>query len=132
MPLLTINSTRAVDTQRKETFFEEVATLYAEMMDSSTEFLSVKLHRLSREDVWLGRADPDADIVILEADIRGGRPHDQRRAFALAFMEKLHDEWEIPHDNMKVVFTEHEGPHLMGYNRVGSQWSQSGGQDENR
>jgi hypothetical protein len=71
----------------------------------------------------LGRAvQSDPDVVVLEADIRTGRPPDQRREFAVAFMDTLHDEWGIPHPNMKVVFTEHEGTHMMGYDRVGSDW----------
>ena len=37
-------------------------------------------------------------------------------------MKRFHEEWKIPKANMKVVFTEHEGSHMMGYDRVGSDW----------
>lgn len=128
MPLLTINSTRRVAPEKKEPFIESVAELYADVMDSETRFLSVRFHAVDRENLWLGRAESDSDIVVLEADIRAGRPPDQRRAFATQFMEKLHAEWGIPHPNMKVVFTEHEGAHMMGYDRVGGDWSPADGE----
>lgn len=127
MPLLTINSTRRIASDEKEPFIETVAELYADMMDSKTRYLSVRFRTVDQEDLWLGRAEDGADIVVLEADIREGRPPDQRRDFALEFMEKLHAEWGIPHPNMKVVFTEHEGTHMMGYDRVGGEWSLSDG-----
>lgn len=123
MPLLTVNSTKKIAPEAKEAFFEDVASLYADVMDSETSFLSIRFCNVSREDIWLGRAtESESDVVVLEADIREGRPPEQRRAFALSFMEKIHREWDIPHPNMKVVFTEHEGSHLMGYDRVGGDW----------
>ena len=128
MPLLTINSTRQIEPGEKEPFLESVAELYADVMDSETRFLSVQFRAVDRGDLWLGRAESDSDIVVLEADIREGRPPDQRRDFALGFMEKLHAEWDIPHPNMKVVFTEHEGTHMMGYDRVGGEWSPPDGE----
>lgn len=120
MPLLTI--TTSADPPETQSFLGGVADLYADVMDSETRFLTVNLRRSAREDLWLGRADPDEPIVLLEADIREGRPADQRRSFAVAFMQKVRNEWGVPEANMKVAFTEHEGAHLMGYDRVGGDW----------
>lgn len=122
MPLLTINSTVAPES--KESFFGEIAELYADVMESETEFLSVNFRPSAREDLWLGRADPDAPVVVLEADVRAGRSLADRREFALRFMERVRSEWALPAANMKVVFTEHEGSHMMGYDRVGEDWSE--------
>ena len=97
--------------------------MYADEMDSKTRFISMQFRTIPREDMWLGRADPNSDIVLLEADVREGRPTDQRRSFALEFMEKFHEDWDIPQPNMKVVFTEHKGTQMMGYDRVGSDWT---------
>lgn len=120
MPLLTV--TTSVDPPAKQSFLAGVADLYVDVMDSDRHFLTVDLRPSERENLWLGRADPDEPIVLLEADIREGRPADQRRSFAVAFMQKVHDELGVPEANMKVVFTEHEGAHLMGYDRVGGDW----------
>lgn len=122
MPLLTINSTKSVPADGRAPLLEAVAELYADVMDSEMRFLSVNLRPTERGNLWLGRADPASDIVVLEADIRAGRPPEQRREFALAFMDMIHEKWNIPHPNMKVVFTEHEGSHMMGYDRVGGDW----------
>lgn len=120
MPLLTI--TTSVDPPETQPFLAGVADRYADVMDSETRFLTVNLRQSDREDLWLGRADPEEPIVLLEADIREGRPADQRRTFALAFMQEVRDAWGVPEANMKVVFTEHEGSHLMGYDRIGGDW----------
>lgn len=122
MPVLSISSTADPDAATKASFFDELAVLYAEVMESQTSFVSIKFHPISEGDLWLGRADPESDIVLVEADVREGRPVSQRRKFALECMEKFHAEWEIPHSNMKVVFTEHEGVEMMGYERVGDDW----------
>lgn len=120
MPLLSITASR--DPPEKRAFLDWVADCYADEMDSETRFLTASFRRCAREDLWLGRADPDQPVVVLEADVREGRPPDQRRAFALAFMDRVHGNWGVPESNLKVVFSEHEGAHLMGYDRVGGDW----------
>ena len=123
MPLLTITTSVHLDEPAKERFFEELAETYAEIMDSETRFLSIAFHSVDRTDLWLGRAtDSTDDLVVLEADVRRGRPVAQRREFALAAMDRFHDEWNVPQPNMKVVFTEHDGPQMMGYDRIGGDW----------
>ena len=122
MPLLTISTAADPNPADREEFLEDLADLYAEVMDSETSFVSIRFQSVDPEDIWLGRAEPGAPIVLLEADIREGRPVSQRRSFALDAMERFREEWEVPPPNMKVVFTEHEGSHMMGYDRVGSDW----------
>ena len=123
MPLLTITTSVEPDVSTKEPFFEDLAETYAVIMDSETRFLSIVFHSIDRTDLWLGRAtDPADDLVILEADIRRGRPVAQRREFAIAAMERFQEEWNVPRPNMKVVFTEHDGPQMMGYDRIGGDW----------
>jgi phenylpyruvate tautomerase PptA (4-oxalocrotonate tautomerase family) len=122
MPLLTITTTADPDRENREAFLEDFADLYADVMDSETSFVSIRIQPVPAEDLWLGRAEPGAPIVLLEADIREGRSVSKRREFALEAMERFHAAWEMPYPNMKVVFTEHDGAHMMGYDRVGSDW----------
>lgn len=72
--------------------------------------------------MWLGRQEP-GDLLFFDADVREGRAHEHRRAFALDVMDEMASRWEVPGSNMKVVFTEHEGPLMMGYDRIGGTWS---------
>ncbi|MFB6310893.1 MAG: 4-oxalocrotonate tautomerase family protein [Salinirussus sp.] len=122
MPLLSLTGSINPEPAAKTEFFESVADTYVDIMDSKRSFLSVSYDRLDRSDLWLGRADPEEPILLLEADIRKGRPTEQRREFAVAFMDAARDRFGLPRENLKVVFTEHEGPHLMGYDRVGGSW----------
>jgi hypothetical protein len=69
----------------------------------------------------LGRA-VDGPKLFLDAEIRRGRPFERKRAFALAVMEHVGDEFDVPEKNMKIVFTEHPGEAMMGMERVGGEW----------
>lgn len=122
MPLLRF--TTAIEATKEEwrEFARAVAALYADHMDTRTDHVAVERTRADRADLWLGRGVPGG-IVFLDADIREGRSHDRRREFALAVMNRLASRWGVPEPNMKVVFTEHEGPLMMGYDRVGGDWS---------
>jgi len=42
-------------------------------------------------------------------------------------MERVRDAFGVPTPNLKVVFTEHDGPSMMGYDRVGGEWTPDGG-----
>ena len=126
MPLLSLTGSvdRAAVTEAG--LLETIADLYVDRMDSKRSFLSVTYDELPRESVLLGRADTGAPVLLLEADVRRGRPVDQRREFAVAAMDAAREALALPRENLKVVFTEHEGPHLMGYDRVGGEWESDG------
>lgn len=131
MPLLRF--TTAIDATETEwrTFVRRVAELYAETMNTETSHVAVERNRHTRDELWLGRGEPGG-MVFLDADIRKGRSHEQRRAFAVAVMDDLADRWGVPTPNMKVVFTEHQGQLMMGYDRVGDDWSPRGSEDTDR
>lgn len=122
MPLLSITGSIDPEPAEAADFFEATADAYVDIMDSRRSFLSVTYDELERSHLWLGRADPDEDVIVLEADVREGRPPEQRRKFGMVFMDDARERFDLPRENLKVVFTEHEGPHLMGYDRVGGAW----------
>lgn len=123
MPLLSIATNRRIDTDAKRSFSAVLAETYAEVMDSETDYLAVKHDTVDRGDLWLGRAGgSQGDVALLEADVREGRSVERRRAFALEFIEMVHEEWSVPSSNVKVVYTEHDGTHMMGHARVGGDW----------
>jgi hypothetical protein len=37
-------------------------------------------------------------------------------------MSAAADRWDVPDENLKVTFTEHAGPQMMGVDRVGGEW----------
>lgn len=122
MPLLTVTTSATPDGAARTDIAEVLAESYADTMDTTTGHVAVVFNRVSVSDMWLGR-EVDGDLCFLEADIRRGRDHDRRREFALRAMDCFCDRLGVPKPNLKVAFTEHEGAELMGYARVGSEWS---------
>ncbi|AUX09182.1 4-oxalocrotonate tautomerase [Halalkaliarchaeum desulfuricum] len=125
--MLSITTNKRIDPDAKQLFSASLAETYAEVMDSETGYLAVKHDSVDRGDLWLGRAGGSkGDVVLLEADVRAGRSVERRRAFVLEFIETVHEKWDVPASNVKVVFTEHDGTHMMGHDRVGGDWKPEG------
>ncbi|MFW5918926.1 MAG: tautomerase family protein [Halanaeroarchaeum sp.] len=122
MPHLQFDVDFEIEESDADGFATDVAELYAERMDASTDYTAVTLREV--RTIHLGRAT-DGRTAILQADVREGRPTETKRAFALAAIETIAEWFDVPHSNQKVVFTEHDGAQMMGYDRVGDDWSGS-------
>lgn len=123
MPYLQFDTSAAMTDGEKRAFAAEVTELYAEIMETTTDHVAVTLRERTDADVHLGREEP-GPLLLLDAHVRRGRPPERRREFALAVMDAAKARWKLPEANMKVVFTEHEGSQLMGYDRVGDEWAE--------
>ncbi|WP_148414446.1 tautomerase family protein [Haloferax sp. KTX1] len=122
MPHLQFDLDFEVTAREADRFATEMAELYAERMDADTDYAAVTVREV--EAIHLGRATGDK-TVVLQADIRAGRSADRKRDLALAVIEAVAERFGVPESNQKVVFTEHEGSQMMGYDRVGDDWSES-------
>ncbi|ELZ91023.1 tautomerase family protein [Haloferax sulfurifontis] len=122
MPHLQFDLDFEVTAREADQFATEMAELYAERMDADTDYAAVTVREV--EAIHLGRATGD-ETVVLQADIRAGRSTEQKRDLALAVIEAVAERFGVPESNQKVVFTEHEGSQMMGYDRVGDDWSES-------
>lgn len=107
MPHLQFEVTETIDESDVESFADWVTGRYAELMDTGTGHVGVTV----RDDaaLALGRADADDPVAVLNADVRAGRSADQRRELAVAVMDELEDRWDVPSENVYVVYTEHSG-----------------------
>ncbi|WP_254534968.1 tautomerase family protein [Halomarina litorea] len=121
MPLLQFDVTGPLDPTDKEAFAAEVTDLYTEEMATTAGHVAVTIRERDPSDLHLGRAE-DGRLLFLDAEIRRGRSFERKRAFALATMEAARERWDVPEANLKVVFTEHAGEQMMGYDRVGGEW----------
>ncbi|MDR5674545.1 Phenylpyruvate tautomerase PptA, 4-oxalocrotonate tautomerase family [Halalkaliarchaeum sp. AArc-CO] len=121
MPHLQFDVDFSIDDPAAEQFTADVAELYADTMDASTEYTAVSLRRI--DTIYLGRATGERR-VILQADVRAGREVETKREFALAVIETVAERFDVPRSNQKVVFTEHDGSQMMGHDRVGDDWSE--------
>lgn len=126
MPHLQFDVTGPIEDGEKTAFAERVAELYTDHMATTVGHVAVTVRERDPADLWLGRA-VEGRLLFLDADVRQGRSGERKRSFALAAMELARERWGVPEPNMKVVFTEHAGPDMMGVDRVGGEWSPGDG-----
>lgn len=107
--------------EEKASFAGAVTELYATKIATTTGHVAVTIRDRTAADLYLGRA-VEGPLPFVDAEIRQGRQFERKRAFALTIMEHAAATFDIPEENMKVVFTEHTGESLMGANRVGGEW----------
>ena len=90
-------------------------------MNTTAGHVAVTIREHDNAALHLGRA-VEGPKLFLDAEIRQGRPHKQKRVFALAVMDHIENQFNVPEENMKIVFTEHPGEAMMGKERVGGEW----------
>lgn len=122
MPLLQFETTLSLSAAEKTSFAERVTELYTTEMDTTAGHVAVTIRDREAADLHLGRA-VDGPLLFLDAEIRQGRPFERKREFALAVMDHAGTTYDVPDENMKVVFTEHPGEAMMGVDRVGGEWN---------
>jgi len=122
MPLLQFDTTLSLSAAEKTSFANTVTKLYTTEMDTTDGHVAVTIRNRKPADLHLGRA-VDGPLLFLDAEIRRGRPFERKRAFALGVMERASRTYDVPDENMKVVFTEHPGDAMMGVDRVGGEWN---------
>jgi len=122
MPLLQFDTTLSLSAAEKTSFANTVTKLYTTEMNTTDGHVAVTIRNRKPADLHLGRA-VDGPLLFLDAEIRRGRPFERKRAFALGVMEHASTTYDVPDENMKVVFTEHPGEAMMGVDRVGGEWN---------
>ncbi len=110
MPHLQFEINRRLADEEKVAFAEQVRQLFAKVMDTGTDHISISIREFGTFNLSIGRAnDPEKGIALVNADIREGRTLQQRRTLTLGFMALLAKTWDIPKENMYVTLTEHKG-----------------------
>jgi phenylpyruvate tautomerase PptA (4-oxalocrotonate tautomerase family) len=121
MPLLQISTTCSLTPTARESITAFLIDAYVATMETSRDHVAVSIAELPPSAMAIGRG-VDGPLLFLDAEIRGGRPFETKRAFAVDVMEHAVSELDVPRPNAKVVFTEHPGEHMMGLDRVGDAW----------
>jgi len=103
-------------------FTDAVTELYTDEMATTDGHVAVTVRTHRRDAVTIGRAG-EGPTLVLGADIRRGRSFDRKRSFALSVIDLAGEHLDVPEPNAKVVFTEHDGPDMMGADRVGDEWA---------
>ncbi|OVE84485.1 tautomerase family protein [Natronolimnobius baerhuensis] len=121
MPLLQFDTTLSLSAEEKTALADRVTDSYTAEMATTAGHVAVTIRERDPADLHLGRA-VDGPLVFLDAEIRRGRSVNRKRAFALETFAYLGETFDVPDENMKVVFTEHPGESMMGVDRVGGEW----------
>ncbi len=100
-----------------------VVKRFSEIMDTGTDHVAVLVRCHAKEDLTFGRAGPDGQAVLVNADVRLGRTRDQKRRLALAFIDEAHRALGVPKRAVYVVYTEHDGEHFQLEEKVLPGWS---------
>ena len=125
MPHLQFEINRHIPDATKVELAERVRQLFAEVMDTGTDHISISIHECGTHDLSLGRVqDPEKGIVLVDADLRIGRTLDQRRTLALGFIDLLQELLQIPAEHVYITFTLHPGEDFHLSEKYLADWQQ--------
>jgi phenylpyruvate tautomerase PptA (4-oxalocrotonate tautomerase family) len=125
MPHLSFEINRTIPDATKVALAQRVRKLFAEVMDTGTDHISISIHECGTHDLSLGRVtQPEKGIALIDADLRQGRTLKQRRTLALGFIDLLQELLQIPPEHVYITFTEHPGEDFHLSDRVLADWQQ--------
>ena len=123
MPHLQFEFNRNLTDSQKQTFAEEVRTLFSEVMDTGTDHISISIREFGTYNLSIGRVkEPEQGVAVVNADIREGRTMEKRRTLTLGFMELINKSFNIPLMNMYVTLTEHKGEDFHLFEKYLASW----------
>jgi len=123
MPHLQFDINREASSGEKTAFAQRVRGLFAEVMGTGTDHISISVRECGTYNLFIGRVtNQEEGVALVNADIREGRDLTKRRKLALGFMEIIHDIWQIPSHNAYVTFTEHKGEDFHLEERYLASW----------
>ncbi len=123
MPHLQFEFNRNLTDSQKQTFAEEVRTLFSEVMDTGTDHISISIREFGTYNLSIGRVkEPEKGVAVVNADIREGRTMEKRRTLTLGFMGLINKSFNIPLTNMYVTLTEHKGEDFHLFEKYLASW----------
>lgn len=120
MPYIQFDLPRSPSDAQFKPLAAAVSDLYAGVMQTTPTGVTVSVRELGTERVIRGgRA-----VVAVRCDIRGGRPDEQREAFAAALTELVVKRAEeLGSDHCVIYFTESPGRFIFEEGRPNPDWS---------
>lgn len=125
MPHLQFEINRSLTDEDKIDFAEDVRQLFAKVMNTGVDHISISIREYGTHNLSIGRAtSPEKGIAVISADIRLGRSIEQRRELSLGFMDLLRERWNIPKEQIYITLTEHKGEDFHLSDRYLAEWRQ--------
>jgi phenylpyruvate tautomerase PptA (4-oxalocrotonate tautomerase family) len=129
MPYLHLDlplSVRAADRAR---IAARLARLYAEVMETEAWRVTVAFRELGENGVVrLGGEDTVEPVLMVQCDIRRGRPAEQRERLGAGIAAVVDDELRWPTSHTIVEFTQHAGDEFWRADGLSRDWAPDEGQ----
>jgi phenylpyruvate tautomerase PptA (4-oxalocrotonate tautomerase family) len=127
MPSLALDAPATYGPDQKRAFAERLGAVYAEVMETELETITVVVHDGGKGAVWRCTAEGPLPGALLMCDIRRGRPPEQRRRLCERMLVVCEEVLGVDPATLKIEFTQHAGdemfhPHLGGFNQ---DWAQN-------
>lgn len=125
MPHIQFDINQTLGNTDKLGLAQQVRQLFADIMDTGTDHISISLREFDTYNLSLGRvAKPELGVAIINADIRAGRSLEQRRSLCLGLMDLVKQRLGIPRENMYITLTEHKGEDFHLHEKYLASWQQ--------
>jgi phenylpyruvate tautomerase PptA (4-oxalocrotonate tautomerase family) len=123
MPYLQLDLPLAVAPAVRRDLAGRIARLYAEVMDTDPERVSVAFRELGEDGVLRTGPDGPEPAVVLLCDVRRGRGEDYRQRFGDRVAELVEDALGWSRDGVLVYFTQHAGDEIYRAGSLMEDWT---------
>ena len=126
MPYLHLDLPLAVAPADRPEIAGRLARLYAGVMETNAERVTIAFRELGENGVLRLASDgsPEA-VVMVQADIRRGRPPEQRERLGEAVAKLLGEALDWPVSRIVIEFTQHAGDEFWREGGLSADWSPS-------
>ncbi len=122
MPSLQLDVGATYDLPTKRALAARLGAVYAEVMATPPEIVTVAIRDLGEGGVWRCTAADPVPAALLMCDVRRGRPVETRAELSRRLVAACEEVAGLEPATLKIEFTQHDGdemwhPHLGGFNR---------------
>jgi phenylpyruvate tautomerase PptA (4-oxalocrotonate tautomerase family) len=124
MPYLHLDLPFAVSPADRGRIAGCVARLYADVMETNPERVTIGFRELGENGVVRTAVDGAVEpVVMVQADIRRGRPAEQRARLAAGVAAVLEEELAWPPARTMIEFTQHAGDEFWREGGFSTDWT---------
>jgi phenylpyruvate tautomerase PptA (4-oxalocrotonate tautomerase family) len=128
VPYLHLDLPRPVAPADRRRIAARLARLYADVMETSPERVTVAFRELGDSGVLrLGAGGEAEPVLMVQCDIRRGRPAEQRGRLGAAVADALAEELDWPPERTVLEFTQHAGDEFWRVGGLGTDWTPAEG-----
>ena len=120
MPYVQLDLPVAVPAAQRIPLAAAIGETYAETMQTEADRVSVAFRELGPDGVLRCHAEGPGRAIVVHADIRRGRPAEQRQRLARALSALLAEQVQVP--DVVVYFTEHDAQDIFRDGAWTTEW----------